>query len=268
MALIEEILGVLAPGWVGSLIGLGGIVAAAIIYVLTRQRSILAYRTLGDRLLGHTEAKLPDEVTVQYRGRSIPRLTRSLIVLWNAGEKTIEGKDIVGADPLRVEVSADAEILAASVLKCSRDVTGIRVNTLGDQSNAATITFDFIDRGDGAVLEVLHSSERRHLSLLGTIRGIPNGPKDLGRMISRHIVVGSFPSKMPLRLLCAITTIAGIAIGLFGLLFPVSETTVPGLPELRVLLVLAGFLYVGFGLFLFWVLRRRYPRALQIDDLE
>ena len=63
-SMLDKLVNALAPGWVGSVIGILGIAAAAVTYLLGRQRSILAYRTKGARLLGHTEARLPSEITV------------------------------------------------------------------------------------------------------------------------------------------------------------------------------------------------------------
>lgn len=92
---IDKALDLLAPGWVGSIIGLLGIAAAFVTYILTRQRSRVAYRYAGERLLGLTSDGLPADITVQYRGQSIPRLTRTLVVFWNGGEKTILAQDLV-----------------------------------------------------------------------------------------------------------------------------------------------------------------------------
>src|SRR5438477_8505394 len=111
----HQVLEALAPGWVGSLIGIVGIVAAITTYFLTRRRKLLAYRTRGMRLLGAVEAGLPNEVTVQYRGRNVPRLTRSFLIVWNAGEVTISGREVVGTDPLKIDLGDEAEILSASV---------------------------------------------------------------------------------------------------------------------------------------------------------
>ena len=61
--MLDKLLNVLAPGWVGSIIGLAGIAAAVIAYVRSRQRAILAYRTRGMSLLGNDEANLPKEVS-------------------------------------------------------------------------------------------------------------------------------------------------------------------------------------------------------------
>jgi hypothetical protein len=50
------------------------------------------------------------------------------------------------------------------------------------QANILQIQFDFLDPGDGAVIELLHTSASRWPSAAGTIRGIPQGPVDQGTL--------------------------------------------------------------------------------------
>jgi hypothetical protein len=66
-------------------IGIIGIILAIIFYLRSRQRALLAFQQIGLKLLGHNSTQLPSEVSVQYRGKMIPRLTKTVLVLWNAG---------------------------------------------------------------------------------------------------------------------------------------------------------------------------------------
>ena len=177
--MLNEVLDALAPGWVGSLIGLVGIAAAGITYFLSRQRTIVSYRTRGVRLLGHAESKLPDGVSVQYQGKDIPRLTRSVVVLWNDGEKTISGTDVVQEDPIRVDVGADSSVVACSVLRSSRQVLNASCQRSATDAQIATISFSYLDPNDGLVVEILHTGMERYPTVKGTIRGIPQGPSRL-----------------------------------------------------------------------------------------
>ncbi|MBT2789183.1 hypothetical protein [Paraburkholderia strydomiana] len=179
---LKSALDLLAPGWVGSIIGILGVVAAVITYFLTRQRSRFAYRTSGERLLGLTTEGLPPDITVQYRGQEIPRLTRTLVVFWNDGEKSVSGEDVVGSDPLRLRFADDARVLAATVLKQARNVCQVQARHNLAEPTDVEITFAFLDKNDGAVVEVLHTGKEREAAFLGTIKGLPKGLHDLGRL--------------------------------------------------------------------------------------
>ena len=69
---LTEILNLLSKGWVGTTLGIVGMILAVYFYVATRQRTRLAYQQIGKRLLGLTTGGLPSGITVQYQGREIP----------------------------------------------------------------------------------------------------------------------------------------------------------------------------------------------------
>lgn len=269
MQWLKDALELLAPGWVGSIIGLGGIAAAIITYVLTRQRARFAYRYAGERLLGLSAEGLPTDITVQYRGQEIPRLTRTLVVFWNAGEKTLPSEDIVSSDPLRLRLRDDGRILAATVLKQARDVCQVQAQYDPSNPSEVAISFAFLDSGDGAVVEILHTGEKRHADFLGTIRGIPNGLHDLGRIAAQRYMRDSFPMLVSPRKLGWVASAVGLAIAGAALLVPwqyleqISAVAFPG----GLVIAGAGTLYALLGLALIFLTRRRYPKALHIDEL-
>ena len=176
---IDDAAGFFSLGWVGSMIGIVGLAGALLAYLWTRQRGIIKYTQSGERLLGLTADGLPRDVTVQYCGTDIQRLTRTIIWFWNAGEKTFKGSDIVTHDHFRLEVKNGGSVLAATVLKQARDVCMIAVPLDTESPDKILIKFDFLDPKDGAVLEVLHTSEVITVDVCGTVVGLPGGPKDL-----------------------------------------------------------------------------------------
>ena len=268
--MLDKLLDALAPGWVGSVIGLLGIVAAAVTYFLGRQRSILAYRTKGLRLLGNTESGLPSDVTVQYRGMNIPRLTKSLIVIWNFGEKTINGSDVVETDPLRVEMGDDSALLSILITKTSRDVIGVTLIPSLKSPGRAEFSFKYLDPNDGFVIEVLHTGESRHAKVYGTVKGIPQGIKNLGALLSQSRASTNRIVPRSRRTLGTITVLVGSSFVLAGIFFPFTNSNLSSLKSTVVpyAMVVVGLLYAGLGCTLLWIMRRRYPRALQSEDLE
>ncbi|TLG77015.1 hypothetical protein [Methylocystis sp. B8] len=180
----------LSPGWVGSLIGIIGILIGLIFYFRSRQRARLVCQKSALRLLGHKHIELPSEISVNFRGREIPRLARAALVIWNDGEKTISGDEIVSHDPLRIEVDQYGEVLSAVVVKSTRKVISACVEPVTNPCNRAIIKFEFLDPGDGFVCEVLHTAEKKLPYLNGTIKGIPKGILVLGDFVV-------FPKTLP-----------------------------------------------------------------------
>lgn len=268
MNFLDKVLTALAPGWVGSLIGIVGLVAAGITYILTRQRTIIAYRTRGMQLLGSLEAKLPREVTVQYRGKDVPRLTRSLVVIWNDGERTINQADVVDSDPLVLDAGNGAEILSASVVKSSRDVIQLICRPNDHMLHQILISFAFLDSKDGGVIEVLHTGERRHLKLLGTVKGMPSGPKGLGGLLSRQLPGKPNHFVKSRRSFAGLTIVVGVVFALVGFNLAQFSDGAKLFTGLKYPLAVGGLLYVGLGAYLLWFVRRRYPRSLHVEELE
>jgi len=127
---------------------------------------------------GHTvveEVNSPGiELGVVFEGASIPRATAANICFWNAGRKTIRRSDIASADPLRAEIVTDDKILAAKIVTTSRDVITAQIVEVSPKM--VCLSFDFLDKGDGILLRVLHTGHApADCQLKGTIKGVPKG---------------------------------------------------------------------------------------------
>lgn len=266
---MQNFLDALSPGWIGTLIGIIGLIIAFATYLLTRKRTILSYGAQGISLIGTSDAKLSSDLTVQYKGIDVPRLTKSIIVFWNEGENTINSSDIVPSDLLYIDVGENSKILSVSTAKSSRLVTQIdcQINVL--DSSKARLNFEYLDPQDGGVIEVLHTGENKLIKLSGTIKGQPSGIKNHGMIISMLPFV-----KLPY---------LKTNINIFGFLFIIGGSFLmlaefyPNIkfidnkinsffPEISYFI--KGSLIIFLGIFVTWFFRRRYPKALHIEDLD
>jgi len=106
---------------------------------------------------------------VRYRSEAVSTLTVTKVALWNAGNETVDAADLSDQDPLRIEV-VDGEILDVVVVARTSPVTSLSVSLADD--NAARVRFDFLDRRQGGVVQVVHTGLKSdNCRLLGTIRG-------------------------------------------------------------------------------------------------
>lgn len=241
-------------GWVGAVIGLIGILAAVVMFRLSRRQALAAFQIRSLRLLGHEPEKLPQDVEVRFQGKRVPRLTKSFIVFWNAGQATITGQDVVASDPLRVLCEEDAEVLSATSARVTRPVINFQAHPSTHGANVTLLTFDFLDPGDGAVVEVLHTGSAR-ASIAGTIKGIPAGPIYFGPLLGGHAML-RFPSWLTAPRLARAVLVAGLGVTLLGAVTSIW-------PVLGI-----GLLYAAQGGLMWWLVRRRYPAALRIEEIE
>ena len=178
---MQEFIQVLNLGWIGTIVGLAGVTVGLLSYWRTRISGIIAFQSHDVSMIGGDNAVFPSEVEVRYRKTPVPRLTSSTIWMWNAGNKTVEGEDIIEHDPLRLRFSG--EVLNVRIIKVTREVLQIKAYEARDASKKKRRTvycgFGFLDPGDGGVLEVLHTGSADAPKCFGTIKKIPKGIQKL-----------------------------------------------------------------------------------------
>ena len=256
---------VFSKGWVGSIIGIIGISIALILYFKSKQKPILVFQHRGLKLLGHTAGLLPNDIEVHHKGIKIPKLTKTVLIIWNGGEKTIKGTDIVDRDCLRVELPEDSQLLSVNTINNSRSVINFSATRSNEFENSIKLSFDFLDQNDGSVVEILHTSSDPYLSIIGTIMGLPNGIKNFGKITSGRKIFSLAPFKvvLPSRLFYILTSTAGLFLTIISLFVSSKSRSTDNYA-----FVIMGLVYLAMGLFGLWIGRRKYPKSLHCDALD
>jgi hypothetical protein len=98
-------------------------------------------------------------------------ISRTRIAFWNQRGDTVRRADILKSDPLRLQFSGEDQPLQTRVLAMSRRQISLTSN-LGDVEfkSCAIVDFDFLDGGDGGVIEVIHQGTEKP-TVVGTILG-------------------------------------------------------------------------------------------------
>src|SRR5690348_2601740 len=109
---MDQVMQYLGLGWVGSLLGIAGIVLSVWFYIKSIRRAVPTAAIESIRLVGDARSALPEAVTVLYHDRPVPRVTRSTVRFWNAGNLTLDGSSVATLDPIRLEVEPEAEFLS------------------------------------------------------------------------------------------------------------------------------------------------------------
>jgi hypothetical protein len=245
-----------------------GVIAAVVFYWRSRRGGRIAYQQESFGVVGGERSVFSDEVSIFYQGHEVPRLTSSAIYVWNSGRRTIRGEDIVERDPLRIAIGDNKRILNANVAAATRDVIDFRATVDRHNPGGALLSFDFMDPGDGARIEVIHTGPLHVATLLGTVRGIPEGPKNWGRAWTKAKGPVAW---LPRSAVFGIAALLGILMVLQGMLQP---TLVEHLPRIfgprdpiryqhpNWILIVFGSVYAAFPIYLLWIRRKRYPSSL------
>lgn len=168
----------------GTLLGLltfaAGSALAVFLYRKALPLSRLDFVSNDTIILDNRHSIMKDDLEIRYRGSPIPRASTSVFAFWNSGNQTIHGDQIVSSDPLRIEVPEGVEILQAYIFASTRKVLDVKIVADGPRKQAS-LTFDFLDHGDGFAVFVGHTGSPRDAAVLGTLRGVKQGPRRRGR---------------------------------------------------------------------------------------
>jgi hypothetical protein len=259
---------------VSTSIGVIGILFGITFYLRSRQRARLAYQLDEVTLTGGRNPAFPRTVEIHFNGTPVPRITVSRVVVWNCGEKTISGSDVVDDDPLRICLPEGAVLLEHLVRQRTRDVNRWHAEPTGGSANRILLKFGFLDPGDGVVIEAVHSGRRGVLSVAGTVRGMPKGLRNYGSTSWDNTGRNPFVSY---RIVFAVGVVLGFLMMLVGIVRPQLAVLLPQLfgpkqpdpshyERINWVLVAAGFVYGIMALMMLWIRRRRYPSTLDAES--
>lgn len=172
-------------GLAGVVVGIVGILVG-VTYGRTRGRPV--YKQIGNTVV---TASSEEQITVQHAGKNVPRVTRTKVAFWNRGRKTLEGSDIVVDYPIRFQFpDEDTKILAVTTLRRSDEANNFNA-TIDNDGSSILITFDYLDQGQGGLIEVLHTCTVWGALVSGKIKGLPRGTREIeSRPMGRPIILG------------------------------------------------------------------------------
>ncbi len=178
-SIIESLKDFFNQGWIGAVFGVIGIVIGVIGIVIAFRFSVrqkLSYIPSSIQLTGLNSRFSPD-LKISFRGRELELVTKSVVTFWNSGTATIEGSKIVSTSPLRIVTSQESEILDAAVSTATRGANKFTVKLRDGLPNELECSFDYLDRGDGVIVSMLHTGSWR-VNVVGDIQGMPSGPTE------------------------------------------------------------------------------------------
>ncbi len=158
---------------VGTVLGILGLATGYLFYLWGRKTSSLATALTGlissrdctTRLLA-LRSTSPATLT------PIPNLTVTKVLFWNAGRETIRKQDVVKTDPVVIACNKPGcEILQADIIQANEPANKFEEKVSQDRQQV-TVTFDYVDHGQGAVIQVCHTgTSDKDIEVRGKIMG-------------------------------------------------------------------------------------------------
>lgn len=117
-------------------------------------------------------AKMPPGVIVHFHDEAVPRISRSIVRIWNSGNAILEKSQVAPSDPIRINLlSPTSKILYFAPIKESNKASNIQILESDTEFGTLEIAFDYLDPGDGVAIGILHTDYCPWPNIAGSIKG-------------------------------------------------------------------------------------------------
>lgn len=130
-----------------------------------------------------------------FRGEKQDNVSVTKLVFWNRGKQPIRREDLVVKEPLTVQAKERVTILDAKLLYPENDNANEVILNVNQEHSTQKfeITFDFLDKDEGFVLQVIHTGgESNDIPFSGKIIGLGSFPISEG-FLSKIFIAPTTP---------------------------------------------------------------------------
>lgn len=167
-------------GWVGSIIGITGVVLACIFYIKSIKKKSPCYQYRTNTIVGKKSGDVSKDIEIKFKGKVVESINRTVIAIWNDGNDYLDSKIILEDNPLKISFK-DGEILSHQVKSKTSDA--LTAYTKQNKENEISVDFNYLDQKEGFCIEIMHTSESVAPLVSCTIKGIKEGFSNKGKII-------------------------------------------------------------------------------------
>ncbi len=161
---MNDVISFFSNNWLPIILFVFGIPITMISGAKFSNRKRISYHINTKKVYIDNAGKHNDKLKITYEGETVDTMYQTQIYLWNSGNQTIDKSDVV--EPISVKMS-NGKILDISFSAISRNQCGINYDPITIEESK--ITFDFLDKNDGAYIDVLHTDQLEFMT--PTIKG-------------------------------------------------------------------------------------------------
>ena len=110
-----------------------------------------------------------EKLSIEYDGKPISDLTVSHFTIWNSGNRTLSGSDIVETKELTIFAENESMILDAGIVTSTEETNKFSLKTVN--ASNVKIEFDYAEKKDGIVLQVIHTGSSDSIKIGCKIKG-------------------------------------------------------------------------------------------------
>lgn len=153
------------------LLAIIGIVLSFYFYFKSKKNKIPIYIARSINLVRESIKKI-ETVEILYAGNKIENLSITKVAIWNDGRDTISFVDVAHADPLKICIDKEYDILDAEILFQRNSANDFNL-LISNDKKSVLIKFDFFDFEEGVIIQLAHTGNSSDdIKLLGTIKSV------------------------------------------------------------------------------------------------
>lgn len=156
----KKILEILADNYAAGIFSLSGLLFAIWpLFIQKKKRICAIYKPI----------KIKDDFSIRVNNKNYTDVYLANYIIWNNSKTVIRNEDIANKSPLRIEpCSPDTEIIDCKILIVTNEYNNISIIRNDKDYN---INFDFMENGDGTVIQVVYKGKKDGIRADGKIIG-------------------------------------------------------------------------------------------------
>ena len=166
--MLESLMGNPTAWGILSLIAVFSALFAIYTWIAGKKKKQFSLVCKTNEVIASGKSKI-EKLFIQYNGEEIENLSISKFFIWNSGNEVINKSDIVSSRPLSIICSEPASILDAQIIKTNENTNAFSI--AGIRKQRVDFDFDYVDQGDGFVVQILHTGQAVDLDLDCKIKG-------------------------------------------------------------------------------------------------
>lgn len=168
--------------WLGlSLLSVFSVIFAIYTWRKGQSRKEFSYSFVSHSIVRDGN-KLDPAIKVTFNGTELNNLTSTRFVIWNSGNQVINSSDMVREKGITITAADGVEILSVEIVGRSDETNKFYLS--GGLESTQCLSFDYVDKQEGVVLQIFHTGLNDDLSMSCKIKGgkqVRNANKSLGK---------------------------------------------------------------------------------------
>jgi hypothetical protein len=163
---------VIVLGLIGGVCSVIAIPLSVVLYFKSKKEKRPRFIIESNNIILGLSNAIPDlKITYSGHGPPLSNFTVTRLYFWNDGRETITKQDVARNDVLTITINDPFRILDATIVYATSKANNIGISVNREKKDIA-LTFDYLDHGDGTVLQIIHDgTSNSDLNLLGSIKG-------------------------------------------------------------------------------------------------